>query len=365
MDYNTARRMEKSHRCAACKAPLVTIWRGNEHCLVCGQHREHMGYRRIPSLTEEWDEGAALPADIGHKLEKKYGRKPMTEQIADKGLTIRPLKEPVPMEELGARVKDLDRFYRSLMQEGTDYGIIPGTLKPSLWKPGAELLRLWAGLTPLYENDDSRSDRKAGYIHWLSTCRLLNRAGETVGELSGSCNSHEAKYRWRWVREWELPQGVDKATLASKVINNKGDIIYRLGNDNPADLDNTLLRMAQKRAFIGGILMVTGASRIFTQKVEEDEAEEGNGAPESAPGAPPQPEARAPSASKPAPAKAVPAKPPRASGGAIEPNTIGAIRYWAKQGGVDGEAMAQKHGAKGVLELTEAQGQEILKELRA
>ncbi len=185
-------------------------------------------------------------------------------------------------------MKDLDRFYRGLMQAGTDYGIIPGTPKPSLWKPGAELLRLWAGLTPVYENDDSRSDRKMGYIHWLSTCRLLNKAGEVVGELSGSCNSHEAKYRWRWVWERELPPNIDKETLVSKKIGNKEqDVKYRLENDNPADLDNTILKMAQKRAFIGDILMVTGASRIFTQIVEEEEDSESLSQPPAvAPGAP-------------------------------------------------------------------------------
>jgi len=34
----------------------------------------------------------------------------------------------------------LSDFYKTIMQEGTDYGIIPGTPKPSLWKSGAEIL---------------------------------------------------------------------------------------------------------------------------------------------------------------------------------------------------------------------------------
>ena len=360
MDYNLCRRMERSHRCLVCHAPLVTVWAGTEHRLVCGQHQEHHGYERIKSLTQEWDEGANLPAGIAERLEKKYGRKSMTEQMEEKGIMVRPFAEPVSIEDLAARTKDLDHFFRGIMQKGTDYGIIPGTPKPSLWKPGAELLRLWAGLTPTYENDDSRSDRKAGFIHWLSTCRLVNKAGDIVGELSGTCNSHEAKYRWRWVWPREVPQGMDKATLVSKVMDDKGSVKYRLENDNLADLDNTILKMAQKRAFIGDILMVTGASRIFTQKVEEDEGdgEEGNGGSEGATVAPRQ------SAGQQAPPTTEPPKPKAKPSGAIEPNTIGAVIYWAKQKGVDGEALAQKKGAKGVLELTEAQAQEILKELK-
>lgn len=287
MDFDLCRRMERSHRCRVCKGPLVTAWDGTAHVLRCAQG--HQRYERIKNLTEEWDEGAVMPQAIADKLEKKYGRKSMAEQIKEKGLIVRPISEPVSIEDLAARAKDLDRFYRMLMQEGTDYGVIPGTPKPSLWKPGAELLRLWSGLRPIYDNDDSRSDRKAGYIHWLSTCRLLNKAGEVVGELSGTCNSHEAKYRWRWVWERELPPNIDKNGLVSKVINQRGDVKWRIENDNPADLDNTILKMSQKRAFVGDILMVTGASRIFTQTIEEEDEEvEGNGkepTPESPPAA--------------------------------------------------------------------------------
>ncbi len=295
-DYGLLKRMTTTHRCAECHAPLVLIWDGkaNDYSLECGAHLGHQGYERIKSLTQEWDEGVAIPQTIADKLEKKYGRKSMTQQMEEKGLIIRPVMAPVSIEDLAIRAKDLDKFFRDLMQEGTDYGIIPGTPRPSLWKPGAELLRLWAGLAPSFTNDDSRSDRKSGFIHWLCSCQLLNRSGEVVGELSGSCNSHEAKYRWRWVWPRELPQGIDKGTLVSKVVDKQGSVKYRLENDNPADLDNTILKMAQKRAFVGGILMVTGASRIFTQTIEEDdEGQGGNGESVSqssavVPGAPPE-----------------------------------------------------------------------------
>lgn len=85
------------------------------------------------------------------------------------------------------------------------------------------------------------------------------------------------------------------------------------------------------------------------------------------PGSPPQTPAVAPG-SPPEALKAAAGNgtsPKPKPGGAIGPNTIGAVRYWAKQKGVDEEALAQKQGAKGVLELTEAQGQEILRELKA
>ena len=45
--------------------------------------------------------------------------------------------------------------------------------------------------------------------------------------------------------------------------------MYRIENDNPQDLANTILKMAKKRSFVDGILTVTGASRIFTQDIED------------------------------------------------------------------------------------------------
>ncbi|MGH2639338.1 MAG: hypothetical protein ACRDF4_08680 [Rhabdochlamydiaceae bacterium] len=42
------------------------------------------------------------------------------------------------IQQLGTVPQTLDRIYKSIMKEGTDYGKIPGTPKPCLWKPGAE-----------------------------------------------------------------------------------------------------------------------------------------------------------------------------------------------------------------------------------
>lgn len=79
MEYDLCRRMERSHRCAACHAPLVTIWAGTEHRLVCGKDKRHQGYERIPSLTELWRAGHEV-GPAADKLEKKYGGRPMTNQ---------------------------------------------------------------------------------------------------------------------------------------------------------------------------------------------------------------------------------------------------------------------------------------------
>jgi len=174
-------------------------------------------------------------------------------------------------DQLKAQVRRLGEFYKGLMQEGTDYGTIPGTPKPTLLKPGAELLRGWAGLTPEFTVNNAGTDLRAGVFNYEVKCSLY-KDGKLVGEGVGSCNSLESKYRYRWVFEKELPQDIDKESLVVKWFPKKGGghyPKYRLENENPQDLANTILKMAKKRSFIDAILTVTGASRIFTQDVED------------------------------------------------------------------------------------------------
>ncbi len=192
----------------------------------------------------------------------------------DQQLPARVIQPVITVSELKAQVTDLDNFYRALMQEGTDYGKIPGTDKPTLLKSGAELLRYRSNLNPKFEVDDKGTDWKIGLFNYIITCNLY-KDGEFIGAGVGSCNSYETKYRFRWVFESQLPRLTDKAGLPTKTINTKRGraVMYRIDNENPQDLANTILKMAKKRAFVDAILTVTGASRIFTQDVEDFQEE--------------------------------------------------------------------------------------------
>ena len=178
--------------------------------------------------------------------------------------------ELVSPEEVKRQTERLDEFYRHLMQKGTDYDTVPGTTKPCLLKPGAELLRLWGGLVPSFEIDDSGTDWERGAFRYVVKC-LLTRNGALVAEGVGECNSLEAKYRYRWLFGSQVPEGIDKTKLLSREITTRQGKTrqYRLDNENPQDVGNTILKMAKKRAFVDAILTATGASRIFTQDVEE------------------------------------------------------------------------------------------------
>lgn len=217
---------------------------------------------------------------------------------------IRPPTEVVSFEELEAQAQKLGQFYRNLMQEGTDYGVIPGTQKPTLLKPGAELLRLWAGLSPEFEVDASACDVRQGFFFYQVRCTLRNFEGQVVGQASASCNNHESRYRYRWVDERDVPAGVAKDQLLSRQFENRktgGHFYkYRIETDQPHDQANTILKIAEKRSFVGAILNATGASRIFTQDMEDvAEHEKAAGKPDSKPGqrkATPAPAATPPAA---------------------------------------------------------------------
>jgi hypothetical protein len=191
-------------------------------------------------------------------------------------------RNPIEMgEEELEKVKEipklLDRAYRELLQKGTDYGTLPGTPKPSLWKPGAELLVRWMRASGDTRIVESITPKEGGplYFSYTAECRIFNRAGEFLGNGFGSCNSKETRYAFRWVFENQIPDGIDKPKLKTRTFKNQnGKEITQYRIDTPSDeiytLQNTIVKMAKKRAFIDAVLSVTGASRIFTQDIEDE-----------------------------------------------------------------------------------------------
>jgi len=214
-------------------------------------------------------------------------------------LARRETQQLTPFETIKQSVQELDQFYKSLMRKGTDYDTIPGTPKPTLLKPGAELLRLRFGFHPTFKISKGLTDIQKGFIEYDVVC-TLERDGETIAEGVGNANSLESKWRYRWLWASQLPSGFDKEnafkTAGATKKTNKGPM-YRIENDNPQDQANTILKIAKKRAFVDAILTATGASRIFTQDIEDmekdglqttDEGKDTAPTPEATPASPPQ-----------------------------------------------------------------------------
>ncbi len=163
-----------------------------------------------------------------------------------------------------------------ILKPGIDYGTIPGTNdKNVLLKPGAEKLCSAYGLCPEFHIADKvvSWSADAPMFYFQYECRLVDiTTGKTVATGIGSCNSMESKYRYRWVYDNEAKAlGLDLSKLVKKEYTSKAGkryFKYRVDNENPFELVNTIDKMAQKRALIAATLIGANASDQFTQDIE-------------------------------------------------------------------------------------------------
>jgi len=140
------------------------------------------------------------------------------------------------INEAKQRWDTIREFVSQIMIEGEDFGVIPGTrTKPTLLKPGAEKLSAFFGLAPDIDVTQRIEQWEAPeFFQYEVKCSLRGADGRLRGSGIGSCSSRESQYKRR----------------------------------NLADVANTILKMAKKRAMVDAVLSTTGASQFYTQDVE-------------------------------------------------------------------------------------------------
>lgn len=151
--------------------------------------------------------------------------------------------------------KLLKEFVNSQLVKNTDYGVIPGTPRPSLFKPGAEKLRGLFGLNVTVDCTGSIINDEKNFAMFTYKAKVF-RGDNLIAECEGSTNSQEKKYKER--KAWVYSEEERKKVPVTEVTP-----IY--------DILNTLQKMAQKRAFVGAIIFATGASDFFTQDIDDPE----------------------------------------------------------------------------------------------
>lgn len=161
-------------------------------------------------------------------------------------------------------------YVQKVMRPGIDYGVIPGSSKPSLLKPGAEKLQRLFGFSATFTSTEVKEDWDKPLFYYRYKC-TVSHGDEVIAECEGSANSYEKKYRYRNVFESQAtPEEKEKGVRIEKTSKNgKPYFVYRVENDEPYDLINTLQKMAQKRAYVGAILLAANASEFFTQDIED------------------------------------------------------------------------------------------------
>lgn len=170
-------------------------------------------------------------------------------------------------DEIMAHVHLIQDVMKKAMKEGQHWGTVPGCGdKPALLKPGAEkILELFRLASDIEVTDKSTDDCVAYRVKVILKHQIT---GNFIGSGIGECSSDEEKYRWRGASnaEWnETPENRRREKWRGK------ENAYKIKQvrTNPADVANTVLKMAKKRALVDAALTATSASDIFAQDIEE------------------------------------------------------------------------------------------------
>ena len=179
------------------------------------------------------------------------------------------------------QVNQIQYLLSNVLMENEHYTVIPGTSKPTLLQSGAEKIAYMFKLVPHYDSVKEPIDGFPGHREYTCTCSLY-KDGVKVGEAIASCSTMESRYRWRDGYEdtgepipadaKDHKQEYRKKGFGMKKVNGNWlwvRFIERQENPDIADTWNTVLQMAQKRAFVRAIRSTTAASDIFTQDIED------------------------------------------------------------------------------------------------
>jgi hypothetical protein len=190
--------------------------------------------------------------------------------------------------DIRAQVNLIQEVMKAVMIRDTHYGIVPGCPKPSLWKPGAEKLLVTFRIAPMEPKiEDLSTPELVRYRVTRGGQSILT--GAFVGAGIGECSSDEMKYKWRKpVCDAEYDAMPENHRRLKYLADGK---TWKQVKTEPADVANTILKMADKRALVSLALISTAASDIFTQDIEDLPEGVANESEVSAPVEPPKPKA--------------------------------------------------------------------------
>lgn len=169
--------------------------------------------------------------------------------------------------DVRAQVNLMQDVMKEVMQDGTHYGTIPGTKSKSLYKAGAEKLMATFRLAGDPEVEDLSRD---GEVHYRVKVRLTSTSGAFIGAGIGECSSQEDKYAWRLAICPEEFEATPENRRRIKFSKYQGKVEQKKQvRTNPADVANTILKMAKKRGQVDAVITCTAASDLFTQDIED------------------------------------------------------------------------------------------------
>lgn len=153
---------------------------------------------------------------------------------------------------------------------GVHYDIIKGCKKPSLLQPGAEILLTTFRLGARHEIQDLSVP---GVVRYRVRCIIYDQqTGVALGDEWGEASSEEEKYAWRRAvckEEFDATDPALRRLKWSAGYQDKPAKSTQQVKTNPADVANTILAMASKRAKVRAARAATAASDTFDINLED------------------------------------------------------------------------------------------------
>lgn len=205
--------------------------------------------------------------------------------VDNKPALLRPIAQPA---EIIAHQAEVRKFVVAALIDGKDFGVIPGTNdRKVLLKPGAEVICGGFGVRPettiLTSEVDHNHVNKFRAVKWINAADPgRNERDRLKAEFPGRYRNHKKGNEWIWqestVEEGES-LGLYRYVMRTVLISPDGRIIGEgVGScstmetkyiRSPRDAENTVLKMATKRAFVAATLSTFGLSDMYTQDVED------------------------------------------------------------------------------------------------
>jgi len=191
-------------------------------------------------------------------------------------------------DHVGIVMKNIDTLtqgFKEWLVDGVDYTreIYGKDSKPALLDPGTFKMINFFQVRPRHRVLEHVlvTDEGRERVKYVVAAELLNpKTGFIVAEGVGSCSTDEVKYQYRWLTASKLKneQGyseeeIDRLPQREMRGRSGGKFkVYRIRNPELLDLDNTIVKMAAKRAEMDAALQLPGVGAVFTQDLGDQPA---------------------------------------------------------------------------------------------
>ena len=197
----------------------------------------------------------------------------MTQDLQTTDLpAISDLDRPMSSGDLTRQALLIQEILDKVMVVDIHYGVIPGTgNKKTLYQSGAEKLCSTFHLAPKYAVEDLSEPHNNFYRYRVACSLYTIRDGNFVGSACGEATSAEEKYQWERAVCQEHWDATDPSRRRVKY-KKEGDGFSTINQvqRNAADLSNTVLKIACKRALISATRGATAASDMLEVDLDEE-----------------------------------------------------------------------------------------------